>query len=67
VSVNYLIGVPFPSPNDGGSSTFVPLNAYTYERKFRPVAISGHSMYIYDIDVVEANRVRLALEFPPVG
>ncbi len=67
VSANYLIGVPFLSPNGKGSLTSVPLNAYIHYRQFRPIAILGHSIYIYDIDVSEANRVRRGLGFPQLN
>jgi len=67
VSANYLVGVPFLSVNSRGSQILVPLNAYVYYRRFRPIAVVAHSIYIYDIDLAEANRVRRELKLPELS
>ncbi len=64
VSANYLVGVPFSSPNGKGSQTWVPLKAYDYFHQFHPIAVVAHSIYVYEIDLAEANRVRRALGLP---
>jgi hypothetical protein len=58
VGANYLLGVPFPAPNAQGRQTGVPLNAYTYYRRFEPIATPGWSIYVYDLGLEEVNRVR---------
>ncbi len=64
VSANYLLGIPFPVPNGQGTQSAVPAHGYTYYREFRPIAIAGHSIFIYDIKPEEANRVRRRLGLP---
>ncbi len=61
ISANYLIGVPFMSSNGHGLQTGIPLKAYAYYRRFRPIAVVARSIYIYEIDLDEANRVRREL------
>ncbi|MGC8644270.1 MAG: ArnT family glycosyltransferase, partial [Isosphaeraceae bacterium] len=50
VSANYLIRVPFLSPDGNGAWMWVPREAYAYYCRLRPIAVIGHSIYIYDID-----------------
>ena len=67
VSANYLIGFPDLSPNGKGSRTWVPAGAYQYYRRFQPIAVVGHSIYVYDIDLAEANRVRREMGLPEMS
>jgi len=43
--------------------TFEGMN-YQYFLSFHPVAMAGYSIYIYDISIDEANRVRGELGLP---
>lgn len=65
VSANYLLGIPFPAPDASGRQVDVPEDAYTYYRRFEPVAIVGHSIFVYDITREQADRVRATLGLPP--
>jgi 4-amino-4-deoxy-L-arabinose transferase-like glycosyltransferase len=65
VSVNFLLGFPFAAPNAHGSQSGVPANAYLYYQKFRPRAIVAHSIFIYDLNSEEVDRVRRELGLPP--
>jgi len=40
---------------------------YTYFQRFKPVAMAGYSIYIYDITLEEANRVRRELGLPELA
>jgi hypothetical protein len=65
VSATYLVGKPFSAPNGRGSQTWAPRDAYTYYHRFRPIAVVAHSIYVYDISLDEANRVRYEMGLPP--
>jgi hypothetical protein len=58
VSANYLIGIPFTSPDGNGGSVVVPEGAYTYFRSFEPVARVGGSIWIFRISNDHAQRLR---------
>ena len=45
----------------------VPPSRFSYFEHFAPVAMAGYSIYIYDITLVEANRVRRKLGLPAVA
>lgn len=66
VSANFLIGFPFTAPDGTPSGRRIPRDAYRYFRRFRPVAIPGHSIFVYDITPAEADRVRAELGLPPL-
>jgi hypothetical protein len=65
VGANYLLGISFPAPNAHGGQSHVPENAFRYYRRFKPVAIPGNSMYVYDLQLAEVNEVRRELGLPP--
>jgi 4-amino-4-deoxy-L-arabinose transferase-like glycosyltransferase len=65
VSANYLLGIPFPAPNSLGSQSWIPLNSYRYYRKFRPMAIVAHSIFVFDLSPAEVDRARRELGLPP--
>ncbi len=66
VSANYLLGIPFPAPDASGKQANVPEDAYTYYRRFKPVAIVAHSIFVYDITREQADEVRGSLGLPPL-
>ncbi len=64
VSTNYLSGHQFPM-HDGRGGRFGPVgHPYGYFLRFRPVGRAGYSVYIYHVDLSEANRVRRELGLP---
>ena len=65
VSVNFLLGFPFAAPNGKGWQSGVPADAYRYFSMFRPIAIVGHSIYIYDLSIDDADRARRSLGMAP--
>jgi hypothetical protein len=64
VSVNVLRGARNPLPDGRGRWTPFRDHAYGYFLRFRPVGRAGHSIYIYHVDLSEANRVRRELGLP---
>jgi hypothetical protein len=62
VNVNLLHGDAWP-----GRTTYPDLGYYGYFLKFTPVARAGYSIYIYNISVEDANRVREELGLPRLG
>ncbi len=66
VSVNYLQGFSFPTPDGKGTRVGPPRRAYEYFRGFRPIAKAGYSIFIYHISPEEANRVRQELGLAPL-
>jgi hypothetical protein len=64
VSANYLVGIPFPAPDGTGSQTWAPRDAYSYYRRFQPIAVLAHSIYVYDISLAQANRARRQMGLP---
>jgi hypothetical protein len=64
VSANFLIGLRFSAPNGTGGQRIIPFRSYTYYREFTPVATPGYSIYVYDITLADANRVRKKLGLP---
>lgn len=66
VSANYFIGLPFSTPDPKGGYREIPQNAYRYYRYFHARAIIAHSIFVYDISIDEANRVRRELGLAPL-
>jgi len=68
IDVNHLHGTPLGAA-DGEGSWFHPVRiggGYAYFRRFEPVAMAGYSIYVYQITIDEANRVRMELGLPPI-
>ena len=67
LSVNFLRGSRFQRPDGhGGWSSINRHDAFTYFRRFRPIARAGYSMYIYHITPDQADQVRQELGLPPL-
>jgi hypothetical protein len=64
ISANFLIGIPFPTWDQNSERIHVPLHSYRYFNEFEPIARPGYSIYVYEITLEEANRVRAKLELP---
>ncbi len=66
IDVNHLHGSDAPvACIDGGIVPNVNDNYnYCYFQRFQPVAVAGYSIYIYNITLDEANRVRKELGLP---
>jgi hypothetical protein len=64
VSTNYLIGHRFRLHDGQGGKLYPTGSPYGYFLWFRPVARAGYSIYIYHVDLGEANRVRRELGLP---
>jgi hypothetical protein len=64
VSVNFVRGLEFGSPDGQGGFHHNPLHSFEYFQLFNPVARAGYSILIYHITLDEANaaRRRLGLE-----
>ena len=64
VSVNSLQGHQFYIPDGSGNTHYLTTPSFTYFQRFPPIAFAGDSIYIYYIDLKEANRVRSVLNLP---
>jgi 4-amino-4-deoxy-L-arabinose transferase-like glycosyltransferase len=64
VSTNYLIGHRFPMHDGRGRQLRPAGQPYAYFLRFRPVDRVGYSIYIYHVDLSEANRVRREIGVP---
>jgi hypothetical protein len=58
VSVNYLRGHTYPAPNGRGQWIDVPIGAFAYFRRLRPIATAGYSIYIYRANSQEIDELR---------
>jgi|SRR5579875_1321531 len=61
VSVNFVRGLEFSSPDGQGGFRHNPLHSLEYFQFFKPVARAGYSIWIYHITLDEANAVRRQL------
>ena len=65
VSVNLLYGLQWSWVRDGkGGRQRAGRGDYEYFRYFSPVATAGYSIYVYHVDLGEADRVRRELDLP---
>jgi 4-amino-4-deoxy-L-arabinose transferase-like glycosyltransferase len=64
VSVSMLYGRQFSIPDGQGKGSSVPLNSFTYFQKFKPVAHTGYSIYIYHITPEQCAVVHRELGLP---
>jgi hypothetical protein len=64
VSANYLLGCPSSPPSGHWSRAHVPRAAFVYYRRFRPIAVPGNSIYVYDLGLEEVNIVRREMGLP---
>lgn len=67
VSVNYVLGVPFPAPNGFGSQSSIPMHGYSYFRRFTPRETLANSIYVYDLQPEEVDRVRQEMGLMPLN
>jgi hypothetical protein len=58
VSVLTLQGMAMWTPDGHGGYLPQPRFAHAYLKHFKPVAVAGTSIWIYDISLADANRVR---------
>jgi len=61
-NVNVVRGDHWP-----GRTQFPDFGYYGYLLNFEPVATAGYSIYVYNINVEEANRVRRRMNLPPIS
>ncbi len=66
VSRNFIAGHSMPLPDGNGSFKFrfFGQNSYRYFNEFQPIAGVGKSMFVFNISLEEANRVRDRLGLP---
>ncbi|MCR4412769.1 MAG: glycosyltransferase family 39 protein [Thermoguttaceae bacterium] len=64
VSVNLLRGFGWDVPDGKGGVEWLGGAEYAYLLRVKPVAMAGYSIYIYCLDVAEANRLRAQLGLP---
>jgi hypothetical protein len=65
VSVNYVLGMPFPAPRGApGDWGHVSANAFVYYRRFQPVATPGNSIYVYDLTPEQVRAARAEMGLP---
>lgn len=66
LSLMMIHGYKFSIPDGDGGTFYTDQPYFTYFQHFRPVARAGYSIYIYHIDLGEANRVRRLLGLAPL-
>jgi hypothetical protein len=67
VSVSLLRGFPWRVVPDGqGGSQTVSGNDYAYFLELEPAGMAGYSIYIYDVSLAQANRLRRQLGLEPL-
>lgn len=66
VSANYLMQIPFVSPDSKRGLTHLSVRGLTYYRRFEPIAMPGWSIYVYDLSVEDVNQVRRERKLPPL-
>jgi len=66
VDVNFLHATHWPAADGRGGSTDVGpgILGYEYFLRFRPVAMAGYSIYLYHLDLDQANRARRQIGLP---
>ncbi len=68
ISVNYLYGAAdIRAPDGKGGHVSLPRNAYVYFQRFEPIAKAGYSIFIYNVTLEDANRVRRELGLPELA
>jgi hypothetical protein len=66
ISVNFLRGRDFHAWNGRGAWERIPKNAFSYFRRFKPIARAGYSIYIYHVTVAEAEAAWGEMGMPPL-
>jgi len=67
LSVRYVQGQRGRPPDGSGNyDQQIPTNGYAYFQHFQPIARAGYAIFIYDISLEEANRVRQTIGLQPL-
>ena len=64
ISVHFVQGGTFQSPDGKGNRRTIPLHCYEYFQHFRPLAKAGYTIWIYKLTLAEANKARARLSLP---
>jgi len=67
VSVNLVVGLPFWTTDANGESRPTQEDEFGYFRMFEPVAKAGYSIFIYHIELDQANEARKKLGLPELA
>ena len=66
ISANFVFGLPFRLRDHDGNLWHARENAYGYFRKLEPVHRVGYSIFVYEVSLEQANRLRHETGLPPV-
>jgi hypothetical protein len=66
VSVNFVHGYPYRLRDHDGNLWFAAATAFGYFAELEPIAKAGYSIFIYDLTLEDANRLRGALGLEPL-
>jgi hypothetical protein len=66
LSVNYVRGAVHPVGDGQWRRRLVAPDDYAYFRELEPIARLAGSIYVYEIDLEQANRLRAELRLPPI-
>jgi hypothetical protein len=66
VSANFVHGYPYRLRDHDGNLWFAAATAFGYFADLEPVAKAGYSIFIYDLTLEDANRLRGALGLEPL-
>jgi hypothetical protein len=64
IGANFLSGLAWQDRNVPQGLGFIGPGELTYFREFEPVATPGYSIYVYDLSLRDANRVRRKMGLP---
>ena len=67
VSANFVHGYPYRLRDHDGNLWFAAATAFGYFADLVPIAKAGYSIFIYDLTLEDANRLRGALGLEPLS
>ena len=65
-SANFVHGYPYRLRDHDGNLWFASATAFDYFSDLVPIAKAGYSIFLYDLTLEDANRLREALGFEPL-
>jgi hypothetical protein len=66
ISANFVHGYPYRLRDQEGNLWLANATAYGYFADLVPIAKAGYSIFIYDLTLEDANRLRSSLGLPPL-
>ena len=67
VSANFVHGYPYRLRDHDGNLWFAAATAFSYFADLVPIAKAGYSIFLYDLTLEDANRLRETLDLEPLS